>query len=337
MPVSPEAPTASNAPRVDFIEKRLLVASPDTISEAVFCIPAVRALRPLIRPGNLVVAANEETAYFWRKLDSIDKVIEYKSSDSVRRLTRILEQEGKAFDLAIVWEESPIARASVKAAIPRRIGPSDRNLGKSLTDPIDLQQPPGPVEHRIQDYLRFVEKLGADPYQPAYFLPPPRPTAASPARVALVPGSDFGPAAEWPLERFHEVGRQLAGDHQLAILPSPGHSGPATALARLLDLPVTRLEGDALLDFLAGCRALVGNDGSLPHLASLVGTPSVVLFGPNQVDWHRPLGKIHRVIHEHVACSGCLLNKCPLDHRCLQELSVEKVLAAFRELPEPKA
>jgi ADP-heptose:LPS heptosyltransferase len=242
-----------------------------------------------------------------------------------------------AFDLAIVWEECPMARALAKGGIPQRLGPSAPDTIKSLTHPIDIRQPPGPAEHRVLDYLRFVKKLGARPFQSSYFRPPKRPAAAVPATVALVPGSDFGPAAEWPLARFHEVARKLSAGHQLAVLPSPGQRGPATALARQLDLPVTELEGEALLDFLASCQALVGNDGSLPHLASLVGTPSVVIFGPNQVDWHRPLGKIHRAVHEHVACTGCLLNKCPLDHRCMEELEVEKVLAAFRELPEPKA
>lgn len=334
MPVSPAASSASNVARVDFIEKRVLVASPGTIPETVFSLPAIRALRPLIRPGNLVVAANEETAPIWRRLESIDKVIHYQSSDSVRRMTRILHEQDKAFDLAIVWEEAPIARALAKVGVSRRLGPSGCHLDKMLTDSINLQSAPGPITHRVQHYLRFVEKLGAHPYQPGYFRPPQRPTPASPDRVALVPGSDFGPSAEWPLERFHEVARELAANHQLAILPSPDRPGPAAKLARLLDLRVTEIAGDGILEFLASCRALVGNDGSLPHLASLVGTPSVVLFGPNHVDWHRPLGKIHRVLHEHVACSGCLLNKCPLDHRCMRELPVEKVLRAFRELPK---
>lgn len=336
MPVPPAAPAATNATRVDFIEKRVLVTSPATIPETVFSLPAIRSLRPLIRPGNLVVAANQETAPVWRRLETIDKVIEYQSSDSVRRLARVLLEQGKAFDLAIVWEDSAIGRALAKAGISRRLGPSDCDLDKWLTDPINLQSAPGPIAHRVQHYLRFVEMLGAQPYQPGYFRPPQRPKATSPDRVALVPGSDFGPSAEWPLERFHEVAHKLAEHHQLAILPSPGRPGPAAKLAGLLDLRITEVGRDNILEFLAGCRALVGNDGTLPHLASLVGTPSVVLFGPNHVDWHRPLGKAHRVLHEHVACSGCLLNKCPLDHRCMRELPVERVLRAFHELPKRK-
>ena len=315
----------------------LVIASPETLSEACFSIPAVRALQAAYPKMTLSVVANTTTASLWRALGTIEEVITYSPGDSSRRIARALSASGLSFDCAIAWEDSPAARSLAKARIAQRLGYPNGKLGKLLSHPVEIKRMAAPIEHRVRDYLLFSRELGASPFEPANFVHPERPPAANPTRVVLAPGSDFGAAAEWPLERFLEVARALSEGHELAVLPSPDRPEPAHSLAKLLDLPVTEFEGDDLLALLASSRALVANDGSLPHLASFVGTPSVVIFGPNHPDWQRPLGTIHRIVHEHVACSGCLLHKCPLDHRCMNDLPVRRILAAFHDLPLPAA
>ena len=71
---------------------------------------------------------------------------------------------------------------------------------------------------------------------------------------------------------------------------------------------------------------LLACDGEMAHLAAHVGLPAVVIFGPNEPDWKRPLGKQSRVLREHVACSPCYLEKCPLDHRCQSAVTAEMVV-----------
>jgi ADP-heptose:LPS heptosyltransferase len=41
---------------------------------------------------------------------------------------------------------------------------------------------------------------------------------------------------------------------------------------------------------LAGCRAYLGNDSGVSHLAGLCGARSVVIFGPTSPTVWRPLG-----------------------------------------------
>jgi ADP-heptose:LPS heptosyltransferase len=55
----------------------------------------------------------------------------------------------------------------------------------------------------------------------------------------------------------------------------------------------------------------------------------VVLFGPNEPAWKRPLGKRHTVLRRHVECSPCFAAKCVMDLRCQHELTLEKVLEAL--------
>lgn len=336
MPEMTKADPAPDKPDLYLTGSYFVVASPESISETTFCIPAVRAIRWSHPRETLVVLANPSTAPLWRKVSGIDLTLEYSHGDSARNIVRLLKKSQITYDSSIAWEDGPAAQAFAKLGIKQRLGyPSDK-LAKLLTAPVEVIRDPGPIEHRVEHYLLFVKKLGVDPFHPANFATPARRPAPAKPILAIAPGSDFGPAAEWPLERFIELARQAPPEFKLAILPSPDRPGPATQLAKALKLKVTDLEGEALLDFLSTCQGLLGNDGSLPHLAAFMGTPSLVLFGPNEPLWRRPLGKIHQAIRRHVPCSGCLLNKCPLDHRCMNEITVESMAKDLRAFLQPK-
>lgn len=107
-------------------------------------------------------------------------------------------------------------------------------------------------------------------------------TVAGRPRLVVHPGSG-GDWKRWPVERFAEVIRAVRHRHALDVLV---HQGPADAepAQRLLTL----LEGDATVLFqpelprlaavLGSCRAYLGGDSGVSHLAAAVGAPSVVLF-----------------------------------------------------------
>ncbi len=332
--MSQDAPLADR-PLLQLEKGKLIIASPSEISEASFSIPAIRALRHSNPHGTLIILANQDTAPMWRKVAEVDQIITQHSADSPRKITRLLKESHISFDAAICWEDGPSAQAFAKYEIPKILGYPSEKLAKHLTTPVEVERKIGPIEHQVNRYLLFVAQLGADPYQPSNFSIPPRPPAPSTIQIAIAPGSDFGPAAEWPLERFSELAKNISEHCSLSIIPSPGRPTPAAALAKALGQSVISAEKDALLDHLAACHGLIANDGSIAHYASFVGTPSLVLFGPNEPEWKRPLGRIHQIIRRHVPCSACLLNKCPLDHRCMTEITVAEVMERLQALLNP--
>ncbi|YCM43719.1 glycosyltransferase family 9 protein [Verrucomicrobiaceae bacterium 227] len=336
MPDTQQADSITEPSPLRIEGSHLAIASPTSVSEACFSAPAVRAIRQARPDDTLVILVPNHIAPIWRKVPGIDQIITYQASDSPRKLAKLLKESGQSFDSAIAWDENPAALGFAKAGIPQRLGYPTKKLAKLLTDPVQVIRKTGPIEHQVNHYLLFVQALGINPFHPSNFETPERPAPDGAPQLALVPGSDFGTASEWPLTRFVDFAKALTSQYklELVILPSPGRPQPALALAKELGKPalVRHLEGDALIDFLATCQGFVGNDGSLPHFASLVGTPSLILFGPNEPEWKRPLGKIHRIVHHREACSGCLLAKCPLDHRCLQEISVDEALKEFNLL-----
>jgi hypothetical protein len=147
-------------------------------------------------------------------------------------------------------------------------------------------------------------------------------TVAKEPYVLVHPGSG-GRAKCWPVGRFVEVARELRrlGRTVCFVLgpaeierglepasaalgaPQEGRDGAACAEGRLADgvlpgeFPVVRCpEPDELLALVAGAAAYLGNDAGPTHLAALVGTPTVALFGPTSPRVWRPLGAQVRVV-----------------------------------------
>ncbi len=118
--------------------------------------------------------------------------------------------------------------------------------------------------------------------------------AAGLGPILIHPGSG-GRAKCWPLAGFLHVARSLRSigyDMRLVLGPAELERWPAAerdALAREFSL-LTAPDPDELARALAGARAYLGNDAGPTHLAALLGTPTVALFGPTRPTVWRPLG-----------------------------------------------
>ncbi len=295
-----------------------IIASPEAFEEACFSIPAARALH--YAGARISIAAPEELVPLWESVTEVAEVIPHNGS--ARKLAKLVGE----FTHSLAWEEGAAGIAFSKAGIAKRSGPPAEKLAKFLTDPLVIEHKVGPATHRVRHYLLIAEKMGAQPFEAVNFQSPPRPAADGVTRIGIAPGSDFGPSSEWPLARFQELAQNF-GSGELIIFPSPDRPKPAQALAKELGNRATLAPADltAQLSLLAQCDLLIGNDGAIPHLAAHVGTRCLTIFGPNDPTWKRPLGTIHKVLHQLGPCSSCFLAKCPLDHRCMNEITVEKV------------
>jgi heptosyltransferase-3 len=118
--------------------------------------------------------------------------------------------------------------------------------------------------------------------------------AGSEAVILLHPGSG-GRRKCWPVAMFRALVDELdrATDARVAILLGPVEveTWDAEMTASFDDVPTIRNPApDELVQLLAAARALVGNDAGPSHLAALLGTPTVTLFGPTSAAVWRPLG-----------------------------------------------
>jgi heptosyltransferase II len=99
---------------------------------------------------------------------------------------------------------------------------------------------------------------------------------------------------------------------------------------RALNLAGATHIGD-LPALLASCSLFVGNDSGAMHVAGAVGLPVVGIFGPTDPEGTAPVTPSFTLVREPVSCSPCFLRHCPIDHRCMTGVSVERVVAAAQE------
>lgn len=206
--------------------------------------------------------------------------------------------------------------------------------------------------HQMHHYLDLVAALGADP-SPL----PPR-LAVSGAEVEAVrqkhgfrPGSawlglnagaEYGPAKRWPADRFAAVADAIRREFDcgIAIFGGLGDVGLAMELAEQLKTaaPTLRiLAGKTslreLLAALRCCRVLLTNDTGPMHVAAALSVPVVVPFGstsPILTGPGLPGDPRHRLIRSTAPCTPCFLRTCPIDLRCLRDITVDQVVAEVR-------
>jgi heptosyltransferase-2 len=68
------------------------------------------------------------------------------------------------------------------------------------------------------------------------------------------------------------------------------------------------------------------------HLAGALGIPLVAIFGSTDERATGPLGARVRIVKHDVVCSPCGKRVCPIDFRCMIDLSVEEVFRTTLEL-----
>lgn len=305
----------------------MLVAAPERWDEACFAVPALRAL---IASGlGVGVICRDAQKAFWKTLPGLE-VLAFPPNTSAKLAAAAIRGNWQA---ALLWQAGFAADAVKIAAVPRRLGPDERSLVKRLTHP--LSSAVKPLDHRVRFYLAAMEEIGVNTLNPDFFAPAAPGAGTLTDTVLLAPDSDFGASHEWPPDRWREITRRLLDSgRQVTIAFVDDGRGLGKRLALDIGGGTGLLQATSLsvaMPLLAACRWVVAADGSLPHVAAHLGATCVTLFGPDDPQWRRPLGRRHSVVRRNVECAPCLLAKCPLDLRCQNELETERVWDAVGE------
>lgn len=143
-------------------------------------------------------------------------------------------------------------------------------------------------------------------------------------RVLLAPSASSGP-------------RRHLWDHLQAAGAALRHLGVPVAVIEgpsddfTSDLPVVDLSFEDLLDGLPFCRGVIANDSSVAHLASLLGVPTVIVYGPNSSRTWGPAGPRTHVIHR---CSHVEPDAAPTHHNCYADIHPDELVEALFALEE---
>lgn len=324
-------------PPIGLYGGEILFAAPRRWDEACFAAPSLKAIRAARPTCTLGVICHEEQADYWSTVTGINAIITYGNRTRLRDMLRAHHESARPWDSAILWENDLAAAFCKALGVKQRIGYDVNHLTKHLTDSVPLDETPGPIMHRVQYYLNLMEALNIPTKKAEIFTPSARASTHDSRHIVISPDSDFGPSHEWSLSAWEQTMKGIfsLGISNVTLLHiSPDKNPLSLQIARRFpDCRVERIENLAsCLSVFAGAGYAICADSSTCHLSAHAGTTTISLFGPNDPDWRRPLGKQHVTLREKVECSPCLLSKCPLDRRCQNELRSDMVIQSLRKL-----
>ncbi len=148
--------------------------------------------------------------------------------------------------------------------------------------------------------------------------------------VAMMPGAEYGPAKQWPVEYYRQLAENLVDrGYQVWVL---GSKKETELGARIASAPgVINLCGKTelvdVVDLLALAEYAVTNDSGLMHVAAATGVKVVAIYGSSNPEYTPPLSENATIIYTGLSCSPCFKRTCPLGHtHCLTGIGVEEVL-----------
>lgn len=257
----------------------ILVARPGALGDALLAVSALRALRCAFLDEPLTLASHAGAAALLEALGEVDQGVPF---DAPGPRWLVAPENGVPEPtprVVVAWMRGAdsLAEAWRGAGVEQVIAGSSR--------PAD-----GVLVHCARHLLESLAPLGVEQTADE------RALAILPRvsnEVLMHPGSG-SPRKNWPAERFAATARVL-GERGVAVRLIVGEADEAAALAveRAFGERLARHEQPALPELaahLAGCRAYLGNDSGVSHLAGLAGARSVVLFGPTPWEVWRPLG-----------------------------------------------
>lgn len=321
--------------------ERLLVRAPNWVGDVVLSLPALRDLRRSFAAARLEVLARPWVADLYRAVPGVDAVRESRGHGPDATALR------GAADLAVILPNSFAAALTLwRAGIPERWGYGTDGRALLLTRRCRV---PDTVRGRSQVYYyrAMLEGLGlAVEGPPDTSLTCPQEWASRGQAlladegpwIGVNPGAFYGTAKRWAPERFAAAAELVARrtGARVAVVGGPAERPLGEAIADQLRTPVRVLCGETGLGELVGVlsrlRLLLTNDSGPMHLAAALGIPLVAVFG--STDWREtaPVGGSSRLVREPVECAPCLLRECPIDHRCMTRVGVDRVAEAALEL-----
>jgi heptosyltransferase-2 len=336
---------------------------PNWLGDLVMATPSLRAMRRHFgRDARLVGIVRPNLAGLLNGTDWLDeqRLFDPRAKQRAfrqRALIRWMRRE--RFDMVVLFPNS--LRTAVLAwfgGAKERIGYVMDGRGPALTGRVYPGRENGRVAARplVDYYLALAEAAGCPPGSPRLELVCTEAEQElgdcvwrklglrTDGRVIAVNSSGaYGEAKLWPERHFGELTRRLADetDHDVLVICGPDERGISRRIVRharhprvfsLADQPLGLATSKACI---RRCRLMVSTDSGPRHVAAAFDRPVVTLFGPTLPVWVRNPTVRGVDLQLDLDCVGCGKRACPRrHHKCMQDLSVERVHAEVVKLLE---
>jgi len=313
-----------------------LLIRPGGIGDAVLLLPMLQQLSAIYPDANIEILAEKRNAEVFRWSPVVTAVWCYdKPKEFLNLFTR-------KFDLIIDTEQW----YRLSAVVARLLAPS-RLIGFVTNERSRLLTDPCPYTFDKYEAIVFGELLAPIAGKSFSILTetsrfmnlPILDFRINQPYVVIFPGASIA-AKQWPAERFTEVASYCERcGFDVVVLGGKGDEDVGQSVSCALSrchnfVGKTSLTESASI--VSGAQLMISSDSGLLHVAQLQGVSTVALFGPSDPEkWSRK-GDRHSIVSAGIDCAPCsrfgTIPKCPHGFRCMQNITVEMVVEAVKEL-----
>jgi heptosyltransferase-2 len=331
--------------------RTILIRGTNWVGDALMTTPVVKAIRHNFPEARISMLVVPWVTDLFTHNPYIDEVIPYfregRHKGIQGKIVLLKELKGRKFDLSILLQNAfEAALLAWGARIPRRAGYNTDKRGLLLTHAVAMR-PEYKKVHQTQYYLAMARGLGLEAPDTDMFLHVPdeyithihsrvkeygyegRPL------IVLAPGATYGSAKMWPGERFSLLAKELVRFFgvRLVILGSIKEKGVGDGIVDKVgkDGAVNLSGATSLLEAAAWIKQaalVISNDSGLMHMAAALSKPQLAIFGPTDRITTGPRNCKAVIIYHETVCAPCLKVRCPVDHSCMESITVAEVFEA---------
>ena len=333
--------------------KKILVRGTNWLGDAVMTIPAMLRLRESFPGAHITLLAPPRAAEIFAGFPQVDEIILYRRKEEGKKafIETMQRLRRERFDLAILFQNAfEAALLTFLGRVKLRIGFDTQGRGLLLTH--KLNKPPL-NRHQTNDYLDVVaaaERLCLKSSN-SQSLPVMTPQASQLSSasdllrqygiqngnhklIVLNAGATNSRAKCWPENYFAELADRIVNelDARIILIGAGAERENAERVIAQMKHPTNALNlaGKStipeLIGILAKADLVITNDTGPAHVAAALSVPTLTIFGPTNEFETAPLGSHSELIRaEGIECERCMHRECPIDHRCMTRLTVDKV------------
>ena len=344
--------------------ERILVVSSTAIGDALFAVPGIRALRELVPSARLDLLLRDKVTDLFCNFALADEIISYRGRYK-NAVALFRKFRGKKYHVCMVFHDSdpcPV-EAAFAAGIPFifRIGQKDQKVHHLLSARIPYDEKKHAIDQRLEVIRRVFHVSLSGESCLRMDLPVHEKKVANFRKSLLrssmrkgketvngvLVGFQFsasGKYKEWPVENFIDLGARLLDlkdSCNIVLIGGPGDAARGEKIKDAIEKKggkgrVINLSGKvALKDLPAAIKALdvlVTNDTGPLHVAIAVGTKTVSLFVPTNVEGTGPVQDLHlhKVVSKPKPCKPCVEKYCKRPD-CMGLITTSEVERAVTE------
>lgn len=326
----------------------IIVRMPNWLGDLIMATPILTDLRNHFPHAKITALCQGAVGSIIEKDPNIDDLISFKRKKKwslFRSEQDIIPYLKKGqYDLGILLTNSfSSAKMFWDAGIPYRFGFATHWRRLLLTHPIKFPENKD-TQHLVKTYKALLYPLGIpiSNTDPRLYLTETEIIKSQTQLsefgidqdkilIGINPGAAYGSAKCWLPERYHEIAQLLLNNPRVSLIFFGDNQGASLVNMICQSLPkdrVINLAGQTTLRELAAyikkCDLFLTNDSGPMHMASALDVPLLALFGSTSDQTTSPY-KGGKVIHKHVACSPCYRRECPIDFRCMKQITVHEV------------